>query len=393
MKKNLFSVAMTGALLAGAVFTSCASEDDPATPVNPIDPTVVTPTVATKEFAGTIAAGQTRTLSSDTTYFLTGSVIVQGTLNIEPGTNILARKGFDKYILVDRGGKINAKGTADKPITFRADTISTEAGYWGGLIINGYAPISGATTGTTGSTEINVAYVYGGTNPADNSGTLTYVKLINTGAKSSAEVEHNGLTLNAVGNGTTINNIYVAYCADDAIEFFGGSVNVTNLLAVDAEDDQFDFTQGYVGTLDNVYGYWSAKMTSDEADPRGVEGDGNLDGKTSTDINQSVATIKNMTLANYSTTAAWQDAIKVRRGATATITNALVKGTGSVTDLIDFTDSRGAAVETTSVSLTNQLSKSITGKEVNGTGIANFVTTNTGANTSAFAWTGTTANL
>src|SRR5690606_18790757 len=126
-----------------------------------------------------------------------------------------------------------------------------------------------------GSTEVNTAYVYGGSNVSDNSGELSYLILGNTGARSSADVEHNGLTLNGVGNGTTITDLYIYDCADDAIEFFGGSVNVNNLLAVNPDDDMFDFTQGYNGSLKNAYGIWEVGYTSSESDPRGIEADGN----------------------------------------------------------------------------------------------------------------------
>lgn len=86
-----------------------------------------------------------------------------------------------------------------------ADIANAEQGHWGGLIINGKAPL--ADPNEKGSTEINSAYLYGGNNPNDNSGTITYLKLEYTGARSSADVEHNGLTLNGVGNGTKIENI------------------------------------------------------------------------------------------------------------------------------------------------------------------------------------------
>ena len=79
---------------------------------------------------------------------------------------------------------------------------------------------------------MNSAYMYGGTNAADNSGILKYVSIEYAGARSSSNIEHNGLTLDAVGSGTVIENIYVLESADDAVEFFGGSVNVTNFLAV-----------------------------------------------------------------------------------------------------------------------------------------------------------------
>ena len=125
--------------------------------------------------------------------------------------------------------------------------------------------------------------------------------------------------------------------ADDAIEFFGGTVNVTNLLAVNPDDDMFDFTQGYKGTLSNCYGIWEDGYTSTEEDPRGVEADGNLDGNGVDHVGQSDFIIDGMTIVNNTvdgntTTGqknAMDDVIKVRRGATATIKNTLVASTSA----------------------------------------------------------------
>ena len=329
------------------------------------------------------------TLDASKLYIIEGAVIVKdgGVLNIPAGTTLKARKGFGNYILVDRGGKINAEGTAEKPITFTADTESATAGYWGGLIINGKAIISGASAGSEGSTEIDNNYKYGGSDNADNSGVLKYVKLLYTGARSNADIEHNGLTLNAVGNGTTIENIYVADGADDAIEFFGGSVNVKGLLAVNCDDDMFDFTQGYCGTLSDCYGRWEEGFTSTEQDPRGVEADGNLDGKGPDHTPQSNFKIENMTIENLSKEAEMQDAIKIRRGAKATIVNALVKGSGLVTDLVDLKDGKGNADATTTISVSKELSQA-TANDVNGTGNVTVANGNTGVSTDTFAWTG-----
>ena len=329
------------------------------------------------------------TLDASKLYIIEGAVIVKdgGVLNIPAGTTLKARKGFGNYILEDRGGKINAEGTAEKPITFTADTESATAGYWGGLIINGKAIISGASAGSEGSTEIDNNYKYGGSDNADNSGVLKYVKLLYTGARSNADIEHNGLTLNAVGNGTTIENIYVADGADDAIEFFGGSVNVKGLLAVNCDDDMFDFTQGYCGTLSDCYGRWEEGFTSTEEDPRGVEADGNLDGKGPDHTPQSNFKIENMTIENLSKEAEMQDAIKIRRGAKATIVNALVKGSGLVTDLVDLKDGKGNADTTTTISVSKELSQA-TANDVNGTGNVTVANGNTGVSTDTFAWTG-----
>lgn len=380
MKKVLFGFLMFAAMMTPLVLTSC---DDDAEEKE-------VPKEEEKELVGTIT--EDRTLDATVEYLLTGPVIVQdgGTLNIPAGTVIKAEKGFDKYILVLRGGKINVNGTAVAPVTITADTDDAKQGHWGGLIINGKAPLSGGTEGTT---EINADHKYGGTNVSDNSGTITYLKLEYTGARSDADVEHNGLTLNGVGNGTKIENVYIPYGADDAIEFFGGSVNVKNILAVDPDDDMFDFTQGYSGTLENAYGIWQTGYVSTESDPRGIEADGNLDGNNPTQTGQSNFTVKNMTIdlrlapstaeGNY-----MHDVIKVRRGAKATIENALVIGQGQAKDLIDMNDSKGNGDPETTIIITNKLTTAINGEEVNGTAIVTKAEANTGCSNDIFNWTG-----
>ena len=219
---------------------------------------------------------------------------------------------------------------------------------------------------------------------------LTYVRILYSGARSSADIEHNGLTLNGVGNGTTISNIYIAEGADDAIEFFGGSVNVSNLLAVNCDDDCFDFTQGYCGTLTNCYGRWEAGFTSTETDPRGVEADGNLDGDGANHTPQADFRIENMTIENLSTAQAMQDAIKVRRLAKATISNALVIGSGEIEDLVDLTDSKDDADAGTVVNVTKSATN--VGRDTNPSNPAgatvNIAAGNAGCPTSIFGWTG-----
>lgn len=379
MKKVLLSLAIIAVL-----FSSCTKDDD-ATPVK----------VESNELSGDITSD--RTLDADIEYKLVGTLRIKdgAELTIPAGITIKANKGFSNYLIVERGGKINADGTADLPITFTSAEASPAAGDWGGLVINGYANISGATAGTEGSTEVDANIAYGGTNDADNSGVLNYVKLFYTGAKSSANVEHNGLTLNAVGNGTKIENIYVLNGSDDGVEFFGGSVNITNMLVVNSDDDMFDITQGYTGTLTNAYGVWESDYTSTEGDPRGIESDGNFDGLGPDHVNQSNYTITNVTIKNTadSATIYMHDAIKVRRGATATINNALVNGpsTSLIKDLVDLTDKKGDGAVTSKISVTKG-DVSMSGKEINqpaaGDANVSVVSGNTGADASKFAWTG-----
>jgi hypothetical protein len=385
MKKIVLSLMMITAMLIPVVLTSCSATDTPDE--KPI---------VDNELSGSIKG--TKTLDATIEYLITGPVIIEegGVLNIPAGTVIKAQKGFNSYVLVLQGGKINAKGTASAPITFTADISNAQQGYWGGLIINGKAPLAG---GEKGSTEINTSFLYGGDIANDNSGELTYVKLEYTGARSSADVEHNGLTLNGVGSGTKIENIFIPNSSDDGIEFFGGTVNVKNLLVVNSDDDMFDFTQGYTGTLENAYGIWEKGFVSSESDPRGIEADGNLDGNTPDQVGQSNFTVKNITIdlqldpiaadhADFKKKS-MQDVFKIRRGAKATITNALFKGIGTSENLIDFNDGKGNGDSTSSISYKSML-PAPTKELVKGTGDVTINESNTGCVSNIFVWTGYT---
>lgn len=386
MKKNKFFLRflVAAALTVPVVLTSCDKEgEDPEGPV------------AENSLSGSVT--NAKTLDASVVYILDGPLIVEegGVLNIPAGTTIKAQKGFSNYILVLQGGKINVSGTAEKPVRMTSNAANPEAGDWGGLIINGRAPLAG---GTTGSTEVNSAYIYGGDNAADNSGSITYLILEYTGARSNADVEHNGLTLNGVGSGTLIENIYIPHGSDDGIEFFGGSVNVKNLLVVNSDDDMFDVTQGWNGTLENCYGIWEAGYSSTESDASGVEADGNFDGNFPEHANQSNFTIKNMTIdlrlaASSDPTQQMNNVLKIRRGAKANIINALVKGTGSVKSagaVIDMTDKKGNGNVASTISITNQLTSNPTEYKFGEDTFPNVKVEagNSGCATSAFSWTG-----
>ncbi|MDR2883001.1 MAG: hypothetical protein LBU98_04410 [Alistipes sp.] len=366
---------------------------------------VSAPPVTAEDLVGSIAG--TKTLDAAITYTITGPVLVEegGVLDIPAGTRIEANKGFGSYILVLQGGMINVRGTAAAPVVMTSNEASPAAGDWGGLVINGKAPLAGPA-GTTARTEISNAYIYGGTDAADNSGTISYLVIEHSGARSSANIEHNGLTLNGVGSGTTISNIFIDEGADDGIEFFGGSVDVDGLLAVNCDDDMFDFTQGYNGTLSNAYGVWEAGFSSTEADPRGVEADGNFDGNNPEYGNQSDFTITDVTFdlrVPYSAEHLWtgsaktmQDLVKIRRNAQATVTNALVKGVAHVQDMIDISDGSELAPFSSTINITNQLvapegatnpDGTVKPAEYSGVTIA---AGNTGCETSVFGWTGYT---
>jgi hypothetical protein len=172
------------------------------------------------------------------------------TLTIEAGTII---RGTNKSVLsVEKGGKIMAIGTSANPIVF---TSSQGAGFrsnsdWAGLVINGNGINNLA--GGSGTAEGGIGSPYGGADNTDNSGVLAYVRIEFAGFEVATGSEVNGLTLNSVGSGTTIDHVQVSYSGDDGYEFFGGAVNAKHLISYKTEDDDFDTDNGYSGMIQFV---------------------------------------------------------------------------------------------------------------------------------------------
>ncbi|MBN1651664.1 MAG: hypothetical protein JW857_10060 [Bacteroidales bacterium] len=203
----------------------------------------------------------TVTWTSDQDYVLEGLVFVNEgqTLTIEPGTVIRAKTGQAENasaLIVARGGKIIAQGTATNPIIFTVEgdnlkgSIPIESqGLWGGLILLGNAPlnVSGNEAIIEGIPINEPRGLYGGDDPDDNSGILQYVSIRHGGTNIGEGNEINGLTLGGVGSGTTIDHIEVISNADDGIEFFGGTVNCKYIAVAYCGDDAFDFDMGYQG--------------------------------------------------------------------------------------------------------------------------------------------------
>ena len=262
---------MMGAAVACVLSVSLSSckddDDDKDTPtVNPIVQGQV-------DVTGDISTDVTWT--SNNIYVLKSRVIVKNgaTLTIQPGTIIKGDEGAEadaKPLVIAKGAKIMAQGTAANPIIFtsvldniklgeKVGTNLTESnrGLWAGLIILGDAPIS-PQTGTTARIEgipASVAEgVYGGSNATDNSGILQYVSVRHAGVElvPGGGNEINGITLGGVGSGTTIEHVEVIANLDDGIEWFGGTVNVSHALVAYQGDDAFDVDQAYSGTISNV---------------------------------------------------------------------------------------------------------------------------------------------
>ena len=213
---------------------------------------------------GDINAGDNVTWTSGTTYQLDGFVFVEegATLTIEPGTVVWGQATPStgdnaSALIITRGAQIIAEGTAEAPIVFTAegddpsdpaDLPLDATGRWGGLLLLGRASTNAAETGQIEgieSTETRAAY--GGTDDADNSGTLRYVSIRHGGAALSPDNEINGLTMGAVGSGTTIEYVEVTRNLDDGFEWFGGTVNTKYLASVFNGDDAFDYDVGFRG--------------------------------------------------------------------------------------------------------------------------------------------------
>lgn len=308
MKKNHLKV-LALALLLPAAFAvqSCSNEDDP------IPPATATGIASNpNDFRGEVKSGEKVTLDATKVYKLTGGVHVKdgGQLIIPAGTRIESTGGTSAYVTVEQGGKIFANGTASAPVVFTSPTGAP--GSWGGIVIAGKAPIN---KGTTASAEVGNA-TYGGTVANDNSGSLTYVRIEHSGAIFTGEKEFNGLSLFGVGSGTTISNISILNGADDGIEFFGGTVNVSNIISVGNEDDGFDWTEGWNGTATNVY----TKRRANGIGNRGIEADNNAENNNAEP--RSNPTIKNATFIGA--TSGESDGIKLRVGTYATIDNVVL---------------------------------------------------------------------
>ncbi|NBB93471.1 MAG: hypothetical protein GVY32_09925 [Gammaproteobacteria bacterium] len=262
------------------------------------------------------------TLSNEITWLIQGQFIINdgASVTIEPNTEIIGGTLGDTDTLVVRpGGQIFAEGTANNPIVMRGPDALTRA-EWGGVVINGRAPINGCAEGVdpcTAQGEGNSG-TYGGNDPHDNSGVLRYVIVSNAGRQFSEENELNGIAFQGVGDGTTVEYIQVHLNEDDGVEFFGGTVNARYLVLTGIGDDSLDWTQGWQGKVQYVI----AKQYNDNGD-QGIEADNNGDANDS--LPRAKPILANMTYIGQSNT---DIGILLREGTGAEIANSIVTGFG-----------------------------------------------------------------
>ena len=309
-------------LSIGFVFTSCKKDDvivdDPITSSNEI---IVSSNITSNT-----------TWENGKVYILIGRITVESgaTLTIQPGVIVKGQAGTGSNataLLIARGGKINAVGTATLPIIFTtiADEIEPGQiaspnldpdinGLWGGVIILGNAPISAAAASVQieGIPASDPNGLYGGSDPLDNSGTFQYVSIRHGGANIGEGNEINGLTLGGVGSGTTISYVEVVANQDDGIEIFGGTVNPSNIILWNVGDDAVDIDQGWTGTIDNFIvinagdeaceldgpegAAVSANFTLTHGTIKGENCDGLVDNDVNTNVNMNSIYFFNLTM-------------------------------------------------------------------------------------------------
>jgi hypothetical protein len=239
------------------------------------------------------------TLTADTVWTVKDIVHVMApaTLTIEPCTRIEGTKTPIGVLVVTKGAKINAVGTENEPILFTSPQPvgSRAAGDWGGVILLGKSQTNDVDAVIEGLADAPENH-YGGTDDADNSGTMSYVRIEYAGYELSPDNEVNGLTFGAVGSGTTINHIEVNQGLDDCYEWFGGSVNADHLICNVDGDDSFDTDRGYRGKLMYLFG---RKRANPSADPNGFEWDNNHNDNAATPV--SHPDVKHATLCGFGT--------------------------------------------------------------------------------------------
>jgi hypothetical protein len=313
LSRIAFGCVVAAGLAVGAGVT-VSSDQAPPVNVPGIDKPVI---VVTGEISGT------ESWVSSNYYVLRGAVFVRegATLNIAPGTRVIGEAGSVGTLIVLRGGRLNAIGTAAAPIVFTSDQPIGRRGRgdWGGLIINGRAPLNFGSGEAVGEGDTGV---YGGNDPNDNSGTLRYVRVEFSGVEFSPDNELNGIGFQAVGRGTQLDHVQAHMSRDDAMEWFGGTVDGKYMVMSNAADDSVDWTFGWTGRLQFVV----VTQRGDDAD-NGIEADNNEFNNNL--LPRSNPQIYNITLCgdpDRSEGGESPRAANLRRGTAFTIRNFLVTG-------------------------------------------------------------------
>jgi hypothetical protein len=318
--KNLLYFLML--LLVGFNFASCGSDDDDDDNNN---------NTTLTELTGTLT---TQTLSASKKYLLKGQVFVNdgAVLTIEPGTIIFGDKATKGTLVINKGGRIVAEGTVDKPIVFTSALAEgiRDRGDWGGLVIVGRANVNQNNPAIEGITpEVNFGTTNSTANDNESSGTLKYVRVEFAGIELTPNNETNSITMGSLGRGTVIEYCQVSFGGDDGYEWFGGTVNAKYLISLATWDDDFDVDYGYSG---NVQFGLAVRYPSfaDQSGSNGFECD---NGPNDNDVlPYTTGTFSNITVLGPIVTGTttgngnYQHAIDLRRRTSVSITNSVFTG-------------------------------------------------------------------
>ena len=268
----------------------------------------------------------------DSYWVLRGAVFVEApaTLTIDAGTEIFGEFATNGTLIVARGAQLLVNGTATAPVVMSSDQPIGERARadWGGLIINGNAPLN--VPGGEGEGEGDTG-IYGGPDPNDDSGHLRYLRVEFAGTEFSPDNELNGIAFQGVGRGTEVEHIMVKFNKDDGFEFFGGTVDVKHVICYGIADDSFDWTDGWTGKGQ----FLIALQSGDDAD-QGFESDNNGDNNNL--LPRSNPTLYNVTLIGDPDNDAGSESdtgMLLREGTSATIRNFIVLGFGEAAIDID----------------------------------------------------------
>ena len=307
MEKIRFGLLTFAMMVSTAAFVSCSDDEDTAPGTQS----------TTADLQGEYTSDLV--LEANQSYTLSGGVHIKSgaKLVIPEGVTITAvDDDTPDYILIEQGARIEANGTATNPIVMTSQL--KEAGAWGGIHICGRAHTN--AEGGIGRSEIGNA-TYGGNDDNDNSGTLRYVRLEYTGFALDEEHEANGISFYGVGNGTTVEYCQAYKGSDDGFEFFGGSVNVRNMVATSCSDDSFDWTEGWNGKAQFLVAYQENESTLGYDCDCLMECDNNGDNNQATPVAHPV--IANVTLIGNDGDA---QGVRLREGTEVELYNAIITG-------------------------------------------------------------------
>lgn len=280
------------------------------------------------------------TLVADTNYVFRGQnrVLAGGLLTVLPDVQGFGEKATVGSLIIERGGRIDARGTAAQPIIFTSDDallgVPQTRGAWGGISILGRALANCLGTNATAGddtcfSEGGLVGVYGGSDDTDSSGVLRYVRVEYAGREITTDNELNAFTFNAVGSRTELEFLQAHRCSDDGLEFFGGTGRIKRSIATDGTDDGFDTQVGYRGKAQFIVVRTSQDLTPSQSGGAGQAGEKGIEADNY-EFGNDFLPRSNNTVANFTIVGDRRsgpgggNGIQLRRGANGAILNSIV---------------------------------------------------------------------